>query len=81
MKRTLCIGDVVIMSNGQKFRVVFTKENGEDVFLFAGIRDWNVYFSTSHLDYGISDEIHDDSDLRIKQIMSNSETPTVLAVV
>jgi hypothetical protein len=81
MKRTLMIGDIVILSNGQKFRVIYSRSNDEDIFIFVGIRDWNAYFQTDNLDYGVGDEIHEDSTLRIEKIMSSDETPTVLAVI
>jgi hypothetical protein len=81
MKRKLMIGDVIELKNGQKFRVIYTKRNYEDVYIFVGIRDWNVYFETDNLDYGVGDEIHEGSDLSIVKILSKDETPTLIAIV
>lgn len=81
MGRTLSIGDVVEISNGQKFRIIYSRRNGEDVFIFVGIRDWNAYFETDNLEYGIGDEIHEDSGLVVKKILSKDETPTLIAIV
>jgi hypothetical protein len=79
MKRMIQIGDVVFLNNGQKFRVIYALRNGEDVFMFVDLSDWNVYFERNELGYGIGDEINE--GITIEKIMSAKETPTSIAIV
>jgi hypothetical protein len=77
MKRMIQVGDVVFLSNGQKFRVIYASRN--DAYMFVDLSDWNVYFERNELGYGIGDEINE--GITIEKIMSAKETPTSIAIV
>lgn len=68
------VGDIVIYSNGQKFRVV----KGKHSYLMVGLYDFEVYFEVVSIDSLMDLNLHE--DIYVLDIIKSSMVQTIQVI-